>query len=223
MDKQEKEKIIEKVIRFMEKRLDDDCSGHDWWHVWRVWRNAQYLRKFEKKADWFVVELAALLHDIADWKFYGGDFDKGPKEAAKLLRRLKVDKKTIEKVQYIIANISFKGEKIKNEPLPIEGQIVQDSDRLDAIGVIGAARTFAYGGAMGRAIYDPDKKPAHFQNFKQYLNNNSSSINHFHEKLLLTKDLMNTKEGKRIAARRHRVLENLLKEFMIEWEGEDFK
>lgn len=223
MNKQEKEKIIDKVIKFMEKKLDDDCSGHDWWHVWRVWQNAKHLKKFEKKADWFVVELAALLHDIADWKFYGGDFSKGPKEAAKLLRRLGVDKKNIEKVQYIIANISFKGEGVKPEPLSIEGQIVQDADRLDGAGVLGAARTFAYGGAMGRAIYDPDKKPKHFQNFAQYKNNKSSSINHFHERLFLIKELMNTKEGKRIADRRHRELGKFLDEFMIEWEGEDLK
>lgn len=222
MTQKEKKEIIRKVIKFMEKRLEDDYSGHDWWHVWRVWRTAQYLSKFIK-VNKFVVELGALLHDVADWKFYGGDMEEGAKEATKLLKRLKVEKKVIDQVCEIIRHISFKGEGVRPEPLSREGQIVQDADRLDSTGAVGIARTFAYGGARSKAIYDPEKRPAHFQNFKQYLNNKSSSINHFYERLFLVKDLMNTKVGKKIAAKRHKILEKFLVDFKGEWEAEDFE
>lgn len=222
MTQKEKKEVIKKTVRFMEKRLGDDYSGHDWWHVWRVWRLAKHLSKYEK-VDHFIIELGALLHDVADWKFYEGDLSKGPKEAAKFLRRVKVDKNIIGQIEYIIGHISFKGEGVNPEPLSIEGKIVQDADRLDATGAIGAARTFAYGGAMGRHIYNPEKKPLHFQNFYQYKNNHSPSINIFYEKMLLTKDLMNTEEGKRIANKRHKILEKFLANFMDEWEAQDFK
>lgn len=222
MNKKEKQEVIKKVIKFMEKKQKDDCSGHDWWHTWRVWQNAKYLTKFEK-TDNFVVELGALLHDIADWKFYGGDMEKGSREAGKLLRRLQVDDKVIKKVAEIVGHISFKGEGVNPDPLSLEGQVVQDADKLDAVGAIAAARTFAFGGAMGRAIYDPEVPPAHFQNFKQYKNNHSSSINHFYEQHFLMKDFMNTKEARRIAVKREKVLRKFLDDFMDEWHGRDFK
>lgn len=217
MTQAEKKKVIERIIRYVHKDMANDFSGHDYWHAWRVWCLAKHLCRHEK-ADRFVVEIAALLHDCADWKFNDGDLEAGPREAKRLLRKLGVDGNRIEHVYYIIGHISFKGEGVKPEKLDtIEAQIVQDADRLDSIGAIGAARTFAYGGSLKRQIYDPEKKPAHFQNFAQYKNNHSSSINNFYEKLILMKGLMNTKEAKRLAVHRHRFIERFLQEFMDEW------
>jgi uncharacterized protein len=171
-------------------------------------------------ADLLVVELAALLHDIADWKAHGGDSTVGPQKATAWLASLDLDSNTIRHVGRIIADISFKGASVKEPTLSLEGRVVQDADRLDAIGAIGIARAFAYGGSKGRLIYDPTCKLMDHQSADAYLNNNGTTINHFYEKLLLLKDRMNTPAGKSIAEQRHQFMEDYLRQFYGEWNGE---
>ena len=194
-------------------------SGHDWWHIYRVWKMAQHLTAEEKDVDHFVIELAALLHDIADWKFYGGDEDAGPKAAREWLEQQRVDEEVIVHVCEIIKHLSFKGAGVKSQMETKEGMIVQDADKLDAIGAIGIARTFAYGGHANRALYDPDIKPEYHTSFEAYKNNQSHTINHFYEKLLLLKDLMNTQAAKKVAEDRHKYMEEFLNRFYAEWDG----
>lgn len=170
--------------------------------------------------DLFIIELAALLHDIADWKFYNGDTKAGSKKAKTLLKNLGVDDKTIKYICHIIDNISFKGAGVKNKIKTREGKIVQDADRLDVIGAIGIARTFAYGGHKGREIYNPEIKPKLHKSFKAYKDAKTTSINHFFEKLLLLKNRLNTKTARKIAEKRHKFLENYLKQFFKEWKVE---
>jgi uncharacterized protein len=222
MPKLDKKSVIRKACRYARQRLVDDCSGHDWWHAWRVWNNALCIAKGEKKVDRFVIELAAILHDVADWKFYDGDMQAGPRRIKRFLISAGADKTVANHVCDIIGNMSFKGAGVRPAPLSREGMIVQDADRLDAIGAIGIARTFAYGGVKGRAVHDPEKKPANFQNFAQYKNNHSSSINHFYERMLLVKDMLNTDKAKLMAESRHGFLEEYLEHFLREWEGEDY-
>ncbi len=212
-----KNKIIRQVQSYVKKEFEGESSGHDWWHIFRVWKMAKEIAKKEG-GDLFVIELGALLHDIADWKFHGGDLKAGSKKARPLLKKFKVDKTTIEHVCDIIDNVSFKGAGAKNGIKTLEGKIVQDSDRLDVIGAIGIARTFAYGGNKGREIYNPNIKPKLHKSFDDYKNNKSSSVNHFYEKVLLLKDRLNTKTAKKIAEPRHKFLENYLKQFFKEWE-----
>lgn len=211
------ELVIKKTAYFAKQKLSGEGSGHDFWHVYRVWKMAIYLAKKEK-ANLFVVELAALLHDIADWKFNDND-NEGSVLSTKWLKGLKVDQEIIDQVCHIIDTISFKGAGVKNKIKSIEGLIVQDADRLDALGAIGIARTFAYGGYKQREIYNPDKKYKLHQTFSSYKKNQSTSINHFYEKLLLIKDLMNTKTAKKIAQQRHKIMEQYLSEFYQEWEA----
>ena len=169
----------------------------------------------------FVVELAALLHDIADWKFNKGRFDIGPKIVRAWLEKLKVDEDAIAKVCEIVKNISFKGAGVKNLIKTKEGMVVQDADRLDAMGAIGIARAFAYGGHAGRTMYDPAVKSVKHRSFAAYKNAKSGTINHFYEKLLLLKDRMNTQTAKKIAAARHKFMEQYLDHFYKEWEGRE--
>ncbi len=213
-----KENIINQTAEHIKTKLAGEGSGHDWWHIYRVWKNAVHISQHEK-VDLFVVELAALLHDIADWKFHNGDDNIGPKMAREWLESLSVEEGFIAHVCDIIKNISFKGANVENKINTIEGLVVQDADRLDAIGAIGIARTFAYGGSKGREMYNPDIKPAIHNSFEEYKNNQSNTVNHFYEKLLLLKDKMNTKTAKDIAKKRHLMMENFLKEFYEEWEG----
>lgn len=215
MDKKE---IIEKTADYIKSKLSGEGSGHDWWHIYRVWKNAINIGQYEK-VDVFVVELAALLHDIADWKFHNGDDDIGPKMAREWLESLSVEEEIISHVCSIIKNISFKGANVENKIDTTEGMVVQDADRLDAIGAIGIARTFAYGGSKGREMYNPEIKPEIHNSFEEYKNNQTNTVNHFYEKLLLLKDKMNTETAKSIAQKRHEVMENFLKEFYDEWEG----
>ena len=213
--------IIDKTKEYVKNKLEGEGSGHDWWHILRVYNNALDIAEKEGNCDIFIIELAALLHDIADWKFNDGNLDKGSEIAGLFLADLNVDEKIIEHVSDIIKNISFKGANVKNTITTKEGMIVQDADRLDAIGAIGIARTFAYGGSRGRKIYDPEIKPKIKMNKDEYQKNkNSTSINHFYEKLLLLKDMMNTTEGKKLAEHRQVVMQEFLNEFMQEWEGE---
>lgn len=215
----QKEKIIQKVQEHVRKTLGDESTGHDWWHAWRVWIMSKKIAKKEG-GDLFVIEITALLHDIADWKFYGGNIKAGSKKAKILLKRLGVDDNTIKHICHIIDNISFKGAGVKNQMKTKEGKIVQDADRLDAIGAIGIARVFAYGGFKGKEIYNPNIKPKLHKSFKGYKANKGTSINHFYEKLLLLRERLNTKTAQQIAQKRHKFLEDYLKQFFKEWKAE---
>lgn len=220
MDKRE---VIQKANQFVKSFFTGDSSGHDYWHSIRVWQNARMINKTEK-GDPLVVELTALLHDVADRKFTGDDKNRGLAVISGFLRSCAVKENIIEHVCQIAANMSYsdsiKDGKHVSKLTTIEGKIVQDADRLDALGAIGIARTFAYGGSHGRAIYDPKIKPAHHETRADYTTKVSHSLNHFYEKLLLLKDLMNTKTGKRLARKRHLFMKRYLDEFYGEWNGE---
>ena len=212
------EMIIKLTEEHVRRKLEGEGSGHDWWHVYRVWKNAIHIGKVEG-ANLFVVELAALLHDIADWKFNNGDEEAGPRESAKWLKSLELEEEIIVQISDIIRSLSFKGANVKSPMSTLEGMIVQDADRLDAIGAIGIARTFAYGGYKGREMYNPNIKPMVHNSFEEYKNNVNPTINHFYEKLLLLKDLMNTSTAKSMAEKRHIFMEEYLSKFYNEWEG----
>jgi len=212
------QKVIDETINFVRNKLEGESSGHDWWHVHRVWKNAIQIGRREH-VNMLVVQLAALLHDIADWKMHGGDIMVGPRIAREFLRTMAIDDQIIDHVCDIIEKISFKGAKVACIPLSKEGQVVQDADRLDAIGAIGIARAFAYGGFKNREIYNPAVKPTLHETFEQYKNSTGTSINHFHEKLLLLKDIMNTDTAKEIALKRHAFMEHYLAEFYQEVEA----
>jgi uncharacterized protein len=210
--------ILQKTADHVRSLLSGEGSGHDWWHIYRVWQNARRIAGGEN-ADSFVVELAALLHDIADWKFNGGDDEAGPREARKWLESLGTEERVIRHVCDIIRDVSFKGAGVKTPMKTKEGMIVQDADRLDAIGAIGIARTFAYGGSKGREMYNPAVKPERHESFEAYKKNSGPTINHFYEKLLLLKDLMNTQTAKKLAGERHEFMEEFLEQFYKEWRG----
>lgn len=211
--------IMQKTVEFVQKTLAGAEGAHDWWHINRVWKIAKNISKTEN-VDSLVVELGALLHDIADYKFHGGNEEIGPKKARDFLESINVDAKIISHVESIIRNISFKGGNIEQRFKSLELDVIQDADRLDAIGAIGIARTFAYGGYKGKEIYDPNRKPNLNMTKEEYKNNTSPTINHFYEKLLLLKDRMNTKTGKIMAENRHAYMEKFLEEFYKEWNGE---
>jgi uncharacterized protein len=214
--------LVSKTADFIKKKFTGEGTGHDWWHLYRVWQLSRRIAQEEKGSPrMVVVELAALLHDIADWKFNGGDDKVGPKEARKWLESLNADEETIKQVVYIVENISFKSGLNRHQMQTIEGKIVQDADRLDAIGAVGIARCFATGGSFGRPIYDPSVKLRKYKSLKERYDNiaNDTTLNHFYEKLLLLKDMMNTESGSKLAQHRHEYMENYLKEFYLEWEG----
>jgi len=213
------QEIIQKTAEYIKQEFSNDSSGHDWWHIYRVWKNAITICEHEG-ADPFIVQLAALLHDLDDWKF-NTSTDETPLRAKAWLDSFSLDPFITDAVCRIIMHISFKGAGVQNKMESLEGFIVQDADRLDAIGAIGIARAFAYGGYKNRLLYDPDSPPQLHDTFEQYKNNNSSTINHFYEKLLLLKDMMNTPTAKRIAEQRHEVMVQYLDQFMNEWEGKD--
>ncbi len=212
----DKGKIIKATEEYVRKTLEGEGSGHDWWHVDCVRKTALHIAK-EEKADLFIVELGALLHDIADWKFHNGDETVAPRIAREWLEKQEADEQTIEHVCHIIKDISFKGAGVNTPMHTKEGQIVQDADRIQALGAIGIARCFAYGGSKGREIYNPNIKPAMHQTFEQYKKARGTTLNHFYEKLLLLKDRMNTETGKKIAQERHEYMEQFLKQFFKEW------
>lgn len=215
----EQQNIIQRVAAQVEGQLSGEGSGHDWWHIVRVWNMAKRLA-LNESADLFVVELAALLHDIADWKFHDGDDTVGPKVARQILEQHAVSSEVAEHVCEIIATLSFKGAAVKTEMRTLEGKIVQDADRLDAIGAVGIARVFAYGGHKGQPLHDPQLAPTLHQSKEAYFKSTGTSVNHFYEKLLLLKERMNTKTAKEIAEGRHIVMESYLKRFFQEWDGE---
>lgn len=214
-----KEEIIDKTESFVRDSLAGAEGGHDWWHIQRVWNLSKHIAQTEK-ADIFVVELGALLHDIADSKFHEGDEEKGPEIAREFLDSLSVDTMVIDHIVRIISNISFKGGKVKRTFSSSELDIIQDADRLDAIGAIGIARTFNYGGFRNRELYNPGIKPDLNMSKEEYKNSNAPTMNHFYEKLLLLKDKMNTETGRVLARKRHDFMLLYLEEFFSEWNGE---
>ncbi len=212
------EKTINNTITFVKEQLADAEGGHDWFHIERVYKNALLIAKNET-VDTFIVSLGALLHDIADSKFHNGDETVGPQLARKFLFEQNVDSKVIEHVIHIIENISFKGGNEVQKFRSPELDVIQDADRLDAIGAIGIARCFNYGGFKNRGLYNPDIKPNLNMSKEEYKTSNTPTINHFYEKLLLLKDKMNTKTGEKIALERHQFMEQFLAQFFSEWEG----
>lgn len=210
--------LIQKTKIFVQQQLENAEGGHDWFHILRVYNNALLIAQNES-CNLEIVQLGALLHDIADSKFYHGDETIGPKKARDFLELEKVDPEVVRQVVLIIENISFKGGNFAKTFNSIELDIVQDADRLDAIGAIGIARTFNYGGFKNRALYNPDILPNLSMTKEEYKKNEAPTINHFYEKLLLLKDKMNTITGKEIAQKRHEYMESFLAQFYDEWEG----
>lgn len=210
---------VNRLISKIKRHFENDFSGHDWHHILRVYRNAMYIQSVEG-GDAEIVSLGALLHDISDHKMNGGLLNKGGEEAAKILREIGYDDDTIFKVAELVDNISYKGAQVEDKVISLEQQIVQDADRLDAIGAIGIARAFAYGGNRNRPMYTPEVGPVLHDSFEQYAHAKSHTINHFYEKLLLLKDRMHTATGKRMAEERHQVMEDFLAQFYKEWNAE---
>jgi uncharacterized protein len=213
--------IIQKTTEYIKQEFGDDSSGHDWWHIYRVWKNAITICEREK-ADLFIVQLAALLHDLDDWKFNENEGET-PQRAKAWMDFCGVNPQINQTVCEIIMHISYKGAQVENKMKSLEGFIVQDADRLDAIGAIGIGRAFAYGGYKNRPMYDPETQNQMHATFEQYKNSKSATINHFYEKLLLLKDKMNTSTAKRIAEQRHEIMLRFLDQFMNEWEGRDLE
>ncbi len=213
------QEIVDKTVEFVKQTLSEAEGGHDWWHIYRVWKNAQHIAEKEAGVNTLIVELGALLHDIADSKFHNGDEEIGPKTARDYLTSLELPEDVIEHVENIVRHISFKGSIEGQQWMSPELAVVQDADRLDAVGAIGIARTFNYGGHKGRALYDPNIKPNLAMSKEEYKNSTAPTLNHFYEKLLLLKDLMNTETGKEMAEGRHKFMEQYLEQFDAEWEG----
>lgn len=211
--------LIDRTASFVKESLANAEGGHDWWHTYRVWSAAKELAMREK-VDMLVVELGALLHDIADSKFHDGDEQVGPRVAEDFLRAEGVDEQIVAHVSAIISNISFNVSKEGQRFSSKELEVVQDADRLDALGAIGIARTFSYGGYKGRELFNPSIAPNPDMSKEEYKKGSSPSINHFYEKLLLLKDLMNTQAGREMANERHAFMEKYLEQFYAEWNGE---
>lgn len=208
--------LIEHTVEFVKKKLEGAEAGHDWFHIERVWKLSKKIAETED-CNLEVVELAALLHDIADPKFHNGDETLALRVSREFLESRDASEDIIEQVLFIIRNISFKNRGEAPENLPIELKIVQDADRIDAIGAIGIARTFNFGGFKNNLMYDPHIEPKLNMSKEEYKKSNGTTINHFYEKLLLLKDLMNTEKGKKIAGERHDFMLNFLDQFYKEW------
>jgi len=204
--------IIKQTKEYINNKFSNDFSGHDWWHIYRVWKLSKHLAKYEN-ANNFIVEMSALLHDLDDYKLTNGKTEN----VKKWLNNFNIDNQTKQHIIFITENISYKGANVKNKIKSIEGKIVQDADRLDAIGAIGIARAFAYGGNHNREMHNPDIKPVMHNSFDDYKKNKSTTINHFYEKLLLLKDKMNTQKAKAIAEERTKIIEKFLTDFLNEW------
>lgn len=215
------QEIIKQTADFVRDKFLHEGSGHDWEHIRRVWQVARGLAHATPGTDPFVTELGALLHDVADWKFHGGDEEAGPRAAREWLSGLAVEETTIQRVETIIREISFKGLGVATPMSTPEGEVVQDADRLDAIGAIGVARAFAYGGHTGRALHDPAVPPVVHASFESYKKNAGPTINHFYEKLLHLRERLHTPAARRVAGERHAFLETFLQQFLREWDGRD--
>lgn len=210
--------ILTAAEAFVREKLAHDGTGHDWHHIARVRTTALAIAR-EEGADLFLVELAALLHDVDDWKLAGGNAHAEPTQARKWMQSQGLDAEGVEHVCRIIQELSFKGAGVATPMTSLEGQCVQDADRLDALGAIGIARAFAYGGHKGRALYDPEIAPVAHDSFAAYQKTTGPTINHFYEKLLLLAERMNTSAARRLAAQRHAYMEGFLEQFLAEWEG----
>ena len=208
--------LVDRVAAHIKARFLAESSGHDWHHINRVLQLTRRIAA-QEGADRQIAELGALVHDIADWKFHDGDDSVGPREAEALLRREGATEAVIAAVVDIVATISYKGAGVTTAMQTLEGQCVQDADRLDAIGAIGIARCFAYGGHAGRLLHDPDEAPVLHQTAAAYKASKGASLNHFYEKLLLLKDRMNTPTGRTLAEPRHRFMEDFVAQFLEEW------
>ncbi len=216
-----KKKLITLTRSFVKETLSGAEGGHDWFHIERVYENAKLIARGED-VDLFIVELGALLHDIADAKFHKGDESIGPKKATEFLRNLEVEEEIIDHIQNIIQYVSFKTSLDTEDTSKFESnelKVIQDADRLDAIGAIGIARAFNYGGFKNRSLYDPEIHPLVDQDKESYKNSQAPTINHFYEKLLLLKDKMNTKTARDLAQKRHEFMETYLNQFYDEWNG----
>ncbi len=216
--KENQQIIIDKTVNFVKNELAGAEGGHDWWHIWRVWKLSVKIAQTEH-VDMFVVELGALLHDIADSKFHDGNEKLGPQKAREFLELSGADESITDHVIKIVANISFSTGKEKQAFRSNELDVIQDADRLDAMGAMGIARAFNYGGFKNREIFNPEIKPNLNMTKEEYKKNSAPTINHFYEKLLLLKDKMNTETGKEMAIQRHEFLEKFLNQFYQEWEG----
>lgn len=214
-----KELVVNNTIEFIKNEFCDEGSGHDWFHIERVYKNACYILKREVEADEFIVKLTALLHDVDDWKFSSSN-TTNTSRIEEFLNSQKVEESDILKITDIIKTLSFKGGVVDSSQKTIEGMIVQDADRLDSIGAIGVARAFTYGGYKNNIIYDPEIKPVKFKSLDEVKKKNTT-INHFYEKLLKLKDLMNTKSAKDLAEKRHKYMEDFLENFYSEWNLEN--
>ncbi|WP_161887973.1 HD domain-containing protein [Pontibacter russatus] len=212
------QEILAATAAYVEVLLSGEGSGHDWWHIYRVWNNAKMIAA-QEQVNLYIVELAALLHDIGDHKFHNGDETVGPRMARDWLLKCNVGVEETAHVCSIIGELSFKGAGTSSEMKSPEGRVVQDADRLDAIGAIGIARAFAYGGHKGRELHNPSIKPVLHNSFGQYKSSTAPTLNHFYEKLLLLKGRMHTETARKLAEERHRYMEGFLKQFYAEWEG----
>ena len=215
----DKQVILDKTRDYIKKELSGDGTGHDWWHIVRVTKTAMQIG-IKEGADLFIIELGAMLHDLGDFKFHNGDVTVGPRMVTEWLQSIGVDSVTVNNIVTIVKEISYKGSDVETPMSTLEGEIVQDADRIDAMGAIGIARTFAYGGSKNREIHNPNAKPENHNNFEDYKNSTSPTINHFYEKLLLLKDRMNTETAKRMALKRHEFMVDYLNQFYKEWEGD---
>lgn len=212
----ERLEIIQKTADFIASEFASDGSGHDWFHIDRVRKMALRIGRAEE-SELFITEMAALLHDLDDWKIKE-NASHFPEKAKKWLSDLDLEQDISSRILNVIEEVSYKGAGVETPVMSVEAAVVQDADRLDAIGAIGIARTFAYGGHKNRLIYDPAIAPEMHDDFQSYKNSTAPTINHFFEKLLLLKDRMNTSSAKSIADQRHRFMENFLEQFFDEWE-----
>jgi uncharacterized protein len=211
--------VIAKVKTFVQRRFAHDTTGHGWLHAERVLQTSLRIAKGETYVDYTVLTLAALLHEVDDRKFTTGRIAAGAVTTRRFLAELDLDVEMIDRVCEIVKNVSFRGAQVPDAPLPVEGRIVRDADRLEALGAIGIARCFAYGGSKKQSLYDPSIKPRVHRNSREYYVSRGTSINHFYEKLFLLRERMQTKTGRRLAVRRDTFLRAFLKEFLLEWEG----
>ncbi|WP_321287663.1 HD domain-containing protein [uncultured Sunxiuqinia sp.] len=209
------ENAIQETARYIQQQFEHDASGHDWWHIYRVWQLSKMISEYEG-GDLFIIEMAALLHDLDDWKLSA---ENGTK-ASDWMNKIGIDYDTSDQIQTIIGEVSFKGAGVEADPNSLEAKIIQDADRLDAMGAIGIARTFAFGGHKNRLIYDPTIKPEVHRSFSDYKKSAAPTINHFYEKLLLLKDRINTDTGRKLALQRHQFMEQYLEHFFSEWNQE---
>lgn len=213
------EVVLRNLRLWVESVMKGDPSGHDWWHIVRVVNNAKHIASFYPDCDKETIEIAATVHDMNDHKLFKGTEEEGKTYLIENLIKNGLSKEKAEDIERIVAQISFKGGCNPDKPLSLEAKIVQDADRLDAIGAIGIGRTFSFGGSKQRIMYDPNIKPQNYQNAEAYRKSTSPTINHFYEKLLLLKDRMNTDIGKKMAEDRHKFMEQYLEQFFQEWDG----